>query len=291
MKTTLALLLIMELCGLSSGLIKHHFFVKDKMTWDSASKYCKTYFHDLSTFTNENEEQPFLEDAAYQPSDAWVGLYKESGVWKWSGGENATQINWDTRNKQPENDGCAFLHKGHKKLHDIDCNGKYSFFCMNIELVLVLRNETWEGALEYCQKQNNDLASLSSLSMMDSALGKITQAQTKYVWTGLRFLAGDWFWVNGNVLDYTAWSKTGQPQCPARDLRCGALDKQTRDWTNRDCEETLNFFCSAQAVKWLEQDCGSPGPTLAAPGVGNGGGNIQHIAPQHRVPSPCSLRT
>uniref|UniRef100_A0A672L7E4 C-type lectin domain-containing protein n=1 Tax=Sinocyclocheilus grahami TaxID=75366 RepID=A0A672L7E4_SINGR len=116
-------------------------------------------------------------------------------------------------------------------------------------LVLVLRNETWEGALEYCQKQNNDLASLSSLSMMDSALGEITQAQTEYVWTGLRFLAGDWFWVNGNVLDYTAWSKTGQPQCPARDLHCGALDKQTRDWTNRDCEETLNFFCSAQAVK------------------------------------------
>ncbi len=76
----LAVLLVMELYGLSSILIKQHFFVKEKMTWGSAYNYCKTYFHDLSTFTNENEQRVFLEDAAYQPSDAWVGLYTESGV-------------------------------------------------------------------------------------------------------------------------------------------------------------------------------------------------------------------
>ncbi len=246
----LAVLLVMELYGLSSSLIKQHFFVKEKMTWDSAYNYCKTYFHDLSTFTNENEQRVFLEDAAYQPSDAWVGLYTESGVWTWSGGEHATYINWDTTNKQPENGGCAFLHKGHKKLHDKDCDDKYSFFCMNIsQMVLVLRIETWEGALEYCRKQYNDLASLSSLNMVDSALGKSTQAETEYVWIGLRYLAGDWFWVNGDYLDNTAWSRNEQSQCPARDLRCGALDKKTRDWIHRDCEEKFNFFCSAQAVK------------------------------------------
>ncbi|XP_043103995.1 macrophage mannose receptor 1-like [Puntigrus tetrazona] len=254
MKTTLALLLVMELYGLSSGLIKRHFFVKDKMTWDSASKYCKTYFQDLSTFTDENEEQQFLEDAAHQPSDAWVGLYRESGVWTWSGGVNATYINWDTSNEQPENGDCAFLHKGHKKLHDIDCDDKYSFFCMNIsDFVLVLQNETWEEALEYCRKQYNDLASLSSLNMMDSASGKSTLAETEYVWTGLRFLAGDWFWVNGDDLDYTAWYQNEQPQCPAGDLRCGALDKKTKLWTNRNCEEKLSFFCSTPAVKVQQQ--------------------------------------
>ncbi|KTF92469.1 hypothetical protein cypCar_00032647 [Cyprinus carpio] len=248
MKTTLTVLLIMELYGLSSGL-KQHFFVKEKMTWDSASKYCKTYFHDLSTFTNENEQQQFLEDAAHQSSHAWVGLYTESGVWKWSGGENATQISWDTNNKQPKDDGCAFLHNGRKKLHSTDCNDKYFFFCMNIsEFVLVHQQETWEGALEYCRKQYNDLASLSSPNMMDSALGQSTQAETEYVWTGLRFLAGEWFWVSGHDLDYTAWYRKEQPQCPARDLHCGALDMKTRVWTHRNCEEKLNFFCSVQAV-------------------------------------------
>uniref|UniRef100_A0A8C2CID4 C-type lectin domain-containing protein n=1 Tax=Cyprinus carpio TaxID=7962 RepID=A0A8C2CID4_CYPCA len=185
----------------------------------------------------------YLPDTLSQTSDAWVGLYAESKVWKWSGGENATQISWDIT--QPDRaEGCAFLRPSSKKLHDRYCTDKYAFFCMNIlEFVLVLRNETWEGALEYCQKQNNDLASLSSLNIMEYALGKITQAETEYVWTGLCFLAGDWFWVSGDDLNYTAWYQNEQPQCPARELRCGALDKQTKLWTHRNCEEKLSFVC------------------------------------------------
>uniref|UniRef100_A0A8C1SU44 C-type lectin domain-containing protein n=1 Tax=Cyprinus carpio TaxID=7962 RepID=A0A8C1SU44_CYPCA len=127
-----------------------------------------------------------------------------------------------------ESEGCAFLRPSSKKLHDRYCTDKYAFFCMNIlEFVLVLRNETWEGALEYCQKQNNDLASLSSLNIMEYALGKITQAETEYVWTGLCFLAGDWFWVTGDDLDHTVWSKTGLSQCPPRELRLSKPCKYT----------------------------------------------------------------
>ncbi|RXN07103.1 secretory phospholipase A2 receptor-like protein [Labeo rohita] len=219
------------------------------MTWFSASMHCKTHFYDLSTFTNEKEEQQFLEDAARQPADAWVGLYNHSGVWKWSGGGNATRISWDTTNKQPEDDNCAFLHKTYKKLHDIDCNFQYSFFCMNIsEFVLVRQNETWEGALQYCREHYNDMASLSSVNMMDSGLEKSTQAETEYVWTGLRYLAGDWFWVNGDDLDYKDWYQNEQPQCPAKNFHCGALDIKTMDWIHRGCEEKHNFLCSAQAV-------------------------------------------
>ncbi|XP_016100557.1 snaclec 27-like [Sinocyclocheilus grahami] len=241
MKTTLALLLIMELYGRSSGLIKHHFFVKEERTWDSANDYCKTYFHDLSTFTNESEEQQFLEDAAHQPSDAWVGLYTESGVWKWSGDENATHISWDI-SQLGINYSCAFLCKLHKTLHDAECTAKYAFFCMTVsEFLLVRQKETWEGALEYCRSHYNDLASLSTADKMNSALLEITQAE--YVWTGLRFLAGDWFWVSGDDLDYTAWYQNEQPQCPDRDLRCGALDMQTKLWTHRNCEEKLSFVC------------------------------------------------
>uniref|UniRef100_A0A8C1T1U3 C-type lectin domain-containing protein n=1 Tax=Cyprinus carpio TaxID=7962 RepID=A0A8C1T1U3_CYPCA len=138
---------------------------------------------------------------------------------------------------------CAFLQSGLKKLH-AKCTDRYAFFCMNIsEFVLVHQQETWEGALEYCRKQYNDLASLSSPNMMDSALGQSTQAETEYVWTGLRFLAGEWFWVNGHDLDYTAWYQKVLPQCPARDLHCGALDMKTMLWTHRNCEEKFHFLC------------------------------------------------
>ncbi|KAK7168566.1 hypothetical protein R3I93_004783 [Phoxinus phoxinus] len=246
MKMTLTVLLILELYGLSSGLIKQHFFVNKDKIWDDALEHCRTSFHDLSTFTTESEEQQFLADAVGQTSNAWVGLHKKSGVWKWTGGENATQISWDTGNKQPDDDECAFLHTDNKKLHDFQCKKKYAFFCMNIsEFVLVRQKESWEGALEYCRQHYNDLASLSSENRLDSASGKITQADTGYVWTGLHFLAGEWLWVSGDDLTFMAWSQARLPQCPARNLRCGALDKQKKvwSWTHRDCEEKLNFFC------------------------------------------------
>ncbi|XP_043104482.1 secretory phospholipase A2 receptor-like [Puntigrus tetrazona] len=241
MKTTLTLLLIMELCGLSSGLIKRHFFVKKEMTWDSAHSYCNVFFHDLSTFINELEQQQFLQDAANQTSNAWVGLHTELGVWRWSGGQTATEILWDT-NQPDTSDGCVFLHIDRKKLHDKDCTVQFAAFCMT-NFVLVPQKETWEGALEYCKTYYIELATLSTVQRMNSALMEISQAETEYVWIGLRFLEGDWLWVNRNHLYYTAWYQNEQPQCPAGDLRCGALDKKTKLWTNRNCEEKLSFIC------------------------------------------------
>ncbi|KAG1941245.1 hypothetical protein F2P79_016098 [Pimephales promelas] len=230
MKTTLAVLLILELYGLSSGLIKQHYFINEERDWYSALQHCRTFFRDLSTFTTQSEEQQFLEDAIGQTSNAWVGLHKYFGYWKWTGQEYATRINWDSLNTAGFNENCAFLHNSSKKLHDENCDVKLKFFCVDIsEFVLVLKNESWEGALEYCRKHHNDLASLSSVNKMTSTLGKIPLAETGYVWTGLRFLAGEWRWVDGDDLDFTAWPQTGLPQCPARNLRCGALDKITRE--------------------------------------------------------------
>jgi len=244
MKTTLAVLLILELYGLSSGLIKQHYFVNEEKKWDSARQHCKDLFLDLSTFTTQSEEQQFLEDAVGQTSNAWVGLHEKSGGWKWNGNDNPTVIIWDTSNLFSSDENCAFIHNSSKKLHDEKCNVKLKFFCMK-KFVLVQQEESWEGALEYCRKHHNDLASLKNIT---SASEEIPLAETGYVWTGLRFLAGEWRWVNGDDLDFTAWPQTGLPQCPARNLRCGALDKLTRVWTHRDCEEKLNFFCSVHLV-------------------------------------------
>ncbi len=99
--------------------------------------------------------------------------------------------------------------------------------------VLVHQKETWDGALEYCITHYTDLASLSTSERMNSALLEITQAETEYVWTGLRFLAGDWFWVDVHDLNNTAWYQNKQPRCPAGDLRCEALDKETKLWTQK----------------------------------------------------------
>ncbi|KAA0716155.1 hypothetical protein E1301_Tti019923 [Triplophysa tibetana] len=241
MKTTLTVLLIIQLYGITSCVIKQHYFINEKKTGYGALKYCRTNYHDLSTFIDEIEEQQFLKDAVSQTSDAWVGLYKTSGIWMWTTGKVATQISWYAG--QPDNDNCVYLEKLSKKLHDRSCTNTYTFFCMTFEIVLVDQSESWEGALDYCRHHHDDLASLSSNRSMTDALSKITGAQTQYVWIGLRFLAGRWFWISGDDLIFKVWSSDGQLQCPAQNQRCEALDKNTKTWTPRDCEEKLNFLC------------------------------------------------
>ncbi|KAI7808454.1 putative secretory phospholipase A2 receptor-like [Triplophysa rosa] len=243
MKTTLTVLLIIQLYGLASCAIKQHYFIDEKKTRPQARQYCNASYTALSTFLNDIEKQLFLKYAVSQTSDAWIGLNKSSGTWKWATGEVTTQISWDAG--EPANHLCAYLHKDSKKLHDRDCTYTCTFFCMTVivNTVMVQQSESWEGALEYCRHHHDDLASLSSSRSMTDALSKITGAQTQYVWIGLRFLAGGWFWISGDDLILNVWSSAGPPQCPAQNQRCAALDKNTQTWTPRDCEEKLNFLC------------------------------------------------
>lgn len=59
------------------------------------------------------------------------------------------------------------------------------------------------------------------------------------VWTGLRFLAGKWLWVNGADQLYS-----DLPLCPDMKHHCGALSKNdTGQIDPMDCTEKLNFLC------------------------------------------------
>lgn len=59
------------------------------------------------------------------------------------------------------------------------------------------------------------------------------------VWTGLRFLAGRWFWSNAAPV-----SDGDLPPCPNEIRRCGALAKTgTGSVETIDCAERLNFLC------------------------------------------------
>nr|XP_055070723.1 secretory phospholipase A2 receptor-like [Misgurnus anguillicaudatus] len=224
--------------------MKQHYFIDLEKTWDDARQYCRNYFYDLSTFTNETENQQFLEDTTVQTFVNWIGLHKESGIWKWTGGENATQTIYDFYAEATKGNCGFFIGLTLQFLYSRECSYNAPFFCMRVfEIVVVQQTETWETALDYCRDHYDDLASLSSIRSMDYALGKTTEAQTQYVWIGLRFLAGQWFWVSGDDFKYKAWSAAGELQCPARNQRCGALDTSTKIWTPRDCQEKLNFLC------------------------------------------------
>lgn len=59
------------------------------------------------------------------------------------------------------------------------------------------------------------------------------------VWTGLRFLAGQWMWLNQADLNHTSL-----PLCPHEVQHCGALSKSdTSSLEPADCLMRLNFLC------------------------------------------------
>ncbi|ROL53979.1 Macrophage mannose receptor 1 [Anabarilius grahami] len=206
------------------------------MTWKDAQMCCRKYHDDLST-VNKEEAQLLSGNTDFTYRLNWIGLYispNNPGEWIWSGGEVEAIDNWDSG--QPDDfEECGGLKQSTSKLHDIPCSQMQSFYCMEVVgPILVHQNKTWDEALDYCRKKYTDLASVSSESIMAEVINNTITSQTVYVWTGLRFMAGHWFWLSGDDLQYKSWSPEGELQCPARNLRCGALNRDEKTiwiWT------------------------------------------------------------
>ncbi|XDV18756.1 hypothetical protein PO909_024388 [Leuciscus waleckii] len=193
------------------------------MTWEDAQTYCREYHDDLST-VNREEAQLLSANPGVNYTSFWIGLHispNNPEQWIWSG-----------------------VRTFNYKLHNVLCSRIRPFYCMQVfEPILVNQNKTWDEALDYCRQTYTDLASLRSQMIMAEVIKNTITSQTAYVWTGLRFLAGHWFWVSGDDLQYKAWSAEGELQCPARNLRCGALDRENNIWRPNNCEDKLNFLC------------------------------------------------
>uniref|UniRef100_A0A673MN61 C-type lectin domain-containing protein n=1 Tax=Sinocyclocheilus rhinocerous TaxID=307959 RepID=A0A673MN61_9TELE len=182
-------------------------------------KYCQTYHTDLSTITGVEDVQ-MVQIAA-------GGAYNQS---------------WFSSLIQENEDSCTLMKNEESRIQFLGfalcefptwlCTSKHPFFCYN-NLNLVQEKKTWEDALEYCQSRKTDLAYIDP-----KVLPNMSNAQTDSVWTGLRFLAGMWFWVSKeNVV-----ANIALPSCPPEPYRCGARNAKTGNWENRDCEEKLNFL-------------------------------------------------
>ncbi|XP_061584780.1 macrophage mannose receptor 1-like [Cololabis saira] len=240
-KIIFRLLIITSSCSFSAK----HVFIKDKLPWLEARDYCREHHVDLSSIGTHLEEKVFMESVDLNKT-GWLGLYwdSETSKWRWSGG--ADYMYQDMLNGYlKKNYHLVWSPNGLLGLIDYSLRG---FFCLN--LAVVPEEKTWEEALDHCRGAGNDLASL--LSESESVL---VQTQIQHsgvsgpVWTGLRFLGDRWMWVNGDPLEYEAWTRTGdqedqedqEDRCPLW-RRCGALTPEGT-WEDRDCGEKLRFIC------------------------------------------------
>ncbi|KAG9272916.1 secretory phospholipase A2 receptor-like [Astyanax mexicanus] len=167
-------------------------------------------------------------------SDSWIGLHRSSlslNNVQWSNNQITSFWYWKSTPIDITKNCFQITDKGWEEKY---CSEKKPFFCSS-SVVLVKENKTWEEALEYCRSNYTNLAVLTS----DNLLKYSTQTQTVSVWTGLRFMAGEWLWVNGEPLE----DLVSLASCPAPLYRCAARNSKTNVWENRDCEEKLNFLC------------------------------------------------
>ncbi|GAA6093468.1 macrophage mannose receptor 1-like [Tachysurus ichikawai] len=223
--------------GTAPSLIRQYMYVPTKMNWITAQKYCRQMYGDLATITTE-EEYNKVVTVAGDSFWAWIGMNRsapELNVWQWSDGEKTNFTKWhfnEPNNETIPGENCVVMNP--YGWYDDACQLRHSSICSK-NFMLVKEKKTWEEAHQHCRTY------YSNFSQIELGLFKTDteEAQTASVWTGLRFLDGKWFWVNGVQLD----SLASLPTCPIQPYRCGAYNFNTYVWENRDCNEELNFLC------------------------------------------------
>ncbi|XP_073319973.1 macrophage mannose receptor 1-like [Pagrus major] len=220
-----------------------HKFVPQSKTWSEAREYCKNHFDDLATFESRSGLEAFVTGRDYP---VWIGLYRDGGTFKWSTGVSE-YLNWASNEPGNNGDCVSISSADEKKMAVQDCSARFPFVCFRDNLVLVKENKTWEEALEHCRglepsSGSNPRYELLSVQPGDDhkyVMDKVRVAVTEKVWAGLRFLAGEWLWVNKADLLYS-----DLPLCPTMEQHCGALSKNyTGQMETIDCSEKFNFLC------------------------------------------------
>ncbi|XP_051236327.1 macrophage mannose receptor 1-like isoform X3 [Dicentrarchus labrax] len=216
-------------------------FIPQSKTWSEAQQYCKDNFDDLATFRSYN-----LDSAVnLQDFPVWTGLHRDGEVWKWSAG--LLQYRKWASDEPRDNGDCVSISSVSKTMATQKCSDRFPFICIRDNLILVKENKTWEEALEHCRSLKTSLYPHYSYELVSVQPGedhnymmnKVMEANTEKVWTGLRFLAGHWLWVNRADMSYPDLSL-----CPLEEQHCGALSKNnTGSVETTDCTEKLNFLC------------------------------------------------
>ncbi|KAL1282205.1 hypothetical protein QQF64_001008 [Cirrhinus molitorella] len=223
MKASIVLLIV--ICGLTKALIRENFYLSIAMNWTDAQSHCREYYTDLSTITSQEEQDMLIQLAGDNSLDKWIGLYRNPSninQFLWSDGNVFTYSKWETN--QPNNkNGNQYCVPLRLNWFDYECFKLYTFFCYKTVFILVKEKKTWEEALQYCRTHHTDLASITTERQLQLTKIETMESQTESVWTGLRYLAGEWFWVRNKTLGI----ETSLPECPTQPYHCGACNTNT----------------------------------------------------------------
>uniref|UniRef100_A0A3B3Y8M7 C-type lectin domain-containing protein n=2 Tax=Poecilia mexicana TaxID=48701 RepID=A0A3B3Y8M7_9TELE len=220
---------------------KEYIFIPEAKSWSEAQQYCNENHEELANIDGSDLDN----NVHNEDFPIWIGLRRDSGSWNWT--ESPSEYkSWEI-NEPSSNGDCVSMSSETFNMAAQNCDKQFPFLCVSDNVVLVKENRSWEEALEHCRGLGSsshsdlryDLLSLQPGEEHAYMVRKVLEADTEEVWTGLRFLAGDWLWVNGADMLYT-----DLPSCPTPGQHCGSLSKdETVGVKTRDCLERKNFLC------------------------------------------------
>ncbi|KAM6995220.1 C-type mannose receptor 2-like [Tautogolabrus adspersus] len=251
-KLTVCFLLVAAVCLKASTLKRSIFLMRAGRKWTEARLNCKLNKIDLIPLNNvRNWLASRLVE--FHVKKVWIGAHRDPEVpsaWKTislrSGGDETI---WAP--SHPDDEDCALFNDDTGQIEGSACSTELPFLCLKDNLVLVKENKTWEDALQHCHDMGSqcDSGGLCGFTFglltlrhrdHDYVRDRIYNADTDEVWTGLRFLEGSWFWLDGEEVE----DEEKLPRCPSQRKHCGTVSKfDTNNWITRDCSEKRNFIC------------------------------------------------
>ncbi|KAM8899396.1 macrophage mannose receptor 1-like isoform 2-T2 [Spinachia spinachia] len=221
---------------------KHFHLIEEPKNWHEAQTFCRENHTDLVSGLEQQKNPEFIS-LSTTDKQQWIGLFRDT--WKWSDGSHFSFRHWDQipeeRRDGDEQLNCATQTSG--KWSSKDCRGENHFFCYDDMVILIKMNKTWEEALDYCREHHRNLASVTSHRLQAWVERRAGQADTAFVWVGLRYTCtlGFWFWVTDEAVEYENWNSEGKrDEC---DMSGAVETGAGHKWFKKSARSEFNFLC------------------------------------------------
>ncbi|KAG8006695.1 hypothetical protein GBF38_022659 [Nibea albiflora] len=213
--------------------------------WYSAQAECRRKHIDLVTISDENENMMMIK------FHGWIGFHKQdNSLWRWSmGDEKANYTNWEG-NDPDSGEHCAYTRGDELVWRSDTCYTAHTYMCYDQRMILVKEKKTWQEALKHCRAlepldatrpatdDNNNRYDLATLLTGDDYSFAQDKAKEngEGVWTGLRFLAGQWLWMGREPVEHMNITF-----CPKSQTFCGIME--STGLVLQDCALERSFLC------------------------------------------------
>ncbi|GAA6229135.1 macrophage mannose receptor 1-like [Lates japonicus] len=247
-KTLLFVIVLSGPSAVSKSTRKEYHYVSMSKTWADAQSYCRETFTDLATVENQDDNSKLLGVIQSHEKFAWIGLYDDLNIWKWS----LEDANFNTREYyrnwklwEPDNkngmENCTVVSES-GRWYDVPCMSEHPSVCFNkrglSKYILVETKQTWNQARQYCRSNYTDLASV--MNSFDNYM--INQLLSENSWIGLH--RHKWAsWSDGKPTTFTNWNES-QPDNSGKSMSsCAVVNTTTGTWWDVNCWDEHYFIC------------------------------------------------